>query len=626
MKAGLLAQEPATVVPQVEAVPVDAGKASELNAGGANDVPVLTSEAPMEVEGRIMHGVQLNRPLRDVAWAALFVMAVIAAFGLGTATVSKVNLAASTLKNCQDFTKSTEYTSHQISLTPSGDFSPDGNTAATGADSNTAATGADSNSLALQTAQLLCFICGVAVVISALFLLGLEKQARTITWVSVTMWPSLLALLGLNIVQKTGDPYGYLVVLMGVLWACVVYARREAVELTSELLRMSATAFKQNLGLVMTTAFPNIAVYILVLSPLFGMFSVSLSPQQAALMLAGCGDCNFETPASGDPQMGDQPQYGGPPPPPGYNYPSTPTAHSSDPTTWADLAGKCGDDADPGLPNQAIWVTLLLVIVWAKMLSRDIITCTVGGCIGLHYFETPFGGGSRALQGLKWSITSSFGSLCYSSFIMTVVAIIDAFLRRMREEANSGNNILLKIVMAIVMCLWGYLEAYLKFLSKMAVISLAITGEEFCPSAKKVQTMLWRNNLDGILVDSFGSVALWSFSFIVSVAVGFATWAVYGSDEFVSVLMGWLAGVCTFLMLMAIAGIVLLVSDTHYLCYILDLDHEHTPQPRTEHIHGLYQRAIGNRIRFLRANPKKWAATGPGKREKASGTQIAYAF
>eukprot|EP01043_Picozoa_sp_COSAG02_P037248 COSAG02_NODE_2781_length_8038_cov_3.889533_3_plen_625_part_00 len=624
MKAGLLAQEPATVVPHVEAVPVDTGTAAPVSNGGSNDVPVLTSEAPMEVEGRIMHGIELNRPLRDVGWAALFVMAVIAAFGLGTATVSKVNLAATTLHNCQAFTKSTQYTQHTAGGLPPSTSPGDP------PDSNTAAADPDMSSLATQTAQLLCFICGLAAAISALFLLGLEKQARAITWVSVTMWPSMLTLVGLKVAQQ-GDPWGYWFVFCGLLWACVVFARREAVELTSELLRMSATAFKQNLGLILTTALPNIALYILVLSPLCGMIYVCLSPQQAALQLAGCGACDFaQSSGTGtDPYAGP---YADPYSDAAYNRndPSTPTAHSSDPTTWGDLTDKCGEGADPGLPNQAIWVTLLFVCVWAKMLSRDIVACTVGGCIGLHYFETPFGGGSRAVQGLKWSMTSSFGSLCYSSFIMTLVAIIDAFLRRMQEEANSGSNIILKIVMMMVMCLWGYLEAYLKFLNKMAVLSLSITGENFCPSAKKVQTMLWRHNLDGILVDSFGGVALWSFSLIISVAGGFATYAyqslAHPGDDFSAAILGWLAGFMTFIMLMAIAGIVLLVSDTHYLCYIVDLDHEHAPQPRTEHIHGLYQRAIGNRIRFLRAHPKKWAATGPGKREKSSGTQIAYTF
>eukprot|EP01044_Picomonas_judraskeda_P004238 COSAG03_NODE_368_length_8526_cov_6.102053_10_plen_58_part_00 len=55
MKAGLLAEEAVTVVPQVAAVPVAAGGGSKSQ--GTNDVPVLTSDAPMEVEGKIMRGI-----------------------------------------------------------------------------------------------------------------------------------------------------------------------------------------------------------------------------------------------------------------------------------------------------------------------------------------------------------------------------------------------------------------------------------------------------------------------------------------------------------------------------------------------------------------------------------------
>merc|ERR1712146_865740 len=159
----------------------------------------------------------------------------------------------------------------------------------------------------------------------------------------------------------------------------------------------------------------------------------------------------------------------------------------------------------------------------------------------------------------------------------------------------------------------------------MAVLSLAITADPFCTSAKKVQTMLLRHNLDGILVDSFGGITLFCFSMTLSVVLGYAAYwyeLASSSSEPVAVAIGWLGGILGFLVLMSISGMVLLISNTHYLCYIMDLDHDHQPQPRTEHIHGLYQRAIANKIRSLRSNPKKWAASGPGKREKASGAQI----
>lgn len=610
MKAGLLDEgaspvtggAQATVVAQVAAVPV-------APAGG-NAVPVLSGVAPMEVEGQIYHGVQMTRPARDLAWAAFFGISLLVAVALGAHTLSSVSTAGDKLKTCDAFKKSFNLDNHP---TPSVQVQGDTDTAYTSQD-------ADIADIATKFVFNLSFIFVAAVCLSAVFLYGLEQHARIITWISVCVWPVFMLLLGVFMAtQKDAglQTQGYITCAVAALMACIIYARREAVELTSEILRMSATAFKQNLGLIPTTAIPGFLVSILVLSPLTGCFYVSLGPREAALMSAGCPECIVLD----DAHMSG---YGADP----YSDPYS-DSYSSPPSPvhWSDLQKECGDDVDPGPVNQAIVTTLAVVLIWVSMLRRDINTCTIGGCIGLHYFETPFGEGSRAVQGLKWAVTSSFGSLCYSSFLMTLVTIVDAFLRRMQEEARSGNNVALKIVMAIVMCLWAYLEAYLEFLNKMAVLSLALTADPFCASAKKVQNMLLRHNLDGILVDSFGSITLFCFSMTLSVMLGYAAYgyelaAKAGDSMAVAVgIVGWFFA---FLILMSISGMVLLISNTHYLCYIMDLDANQQPQPRTEHIHGLYQRAIANKIKILRQNPKKWASSGPGKREKATGTKIDY--
>ena len=36
----------------------------------------------------------------------------------------------------------------------------------------------------------------------------------------------------------------------------------------------------------------------------------------------------------------------------------------------------------------------------------------------------------------------------------------------------------------------------------------------------------------------------------------------------------------------------LVIANTHYFCYVLDLDHEYAPAARTQASHELYSRAI----------------------------------
>jgi len=79
-----------------------------------------------------------------------------------------------------------------------------------------------------------------------------------------------------------------------------------------------------------------------------------------------------------------------------------------------------------------------------------------------------------------------------------------------------------------------------------------------------------------------------------------------------------ISGIISFIVLNAIAGIVLVTCNTHYICYVLDLDHNFAPSATTASIHALYKRAIDNRIGNMKAGKgSAWAQSGPGKREAA---------
>eukprot|EP01048_Picozoa_sp_COSAG05_P001904 COSAG05_NODE_70_length_22091_cov_108.202164_4_plen_110_part_00 len=79
--------------------------------------------------------------------------------------------------------------------------------------------------------------------------------------------------------------------------------------------------------------------------------------------------------------------------------------------------------------------------IWVQMLSMEIRVANVAGAIGLHYFEQDINGTNRSVQSMKWALGSNFGSLCYCSFVLTVVEIIDYLVNRMLENARRGGAI-----------------------------------------------------------------------------------------------------------------------------------------------------------------------------------------
>ena len=187
---------------------------------------------------------------------------------------------------------------------------------------------------------------------------------------------------------------GGLTILGSLFIALIIWCKRAQVELTADLLRMSATAFKENLSLIFTTGLVSIGLALCVISPFGVMSVVAAAPDSLALIYAGCPGCDF-----------------------GNNQTVGPT--------FDQLESKCGDFHTEDVSIHAGTLVLLsFMVIWVGMLSKEMRIANVGGTIGLHYFEQEMSGENRAVKSLKWTLTSNFGSLCFCSLVLTIIEVI----------------------------------------------------------------------------------------------------------------------------------------------------------------------------------------------------------
>ena len=206
-----------------------------------------------------------------------------------------------------------------------------------------------------------------------------------------------------------------------------------------------------------------------------------------------------------------------------------------------------------------------------------------------------------------------------------------------------------RIVPAAPSCRFRALPAhwtYSPLLTTSSPVHTAVS-EPFCTSAKKTTKMLIRHNLDGVMVDYFASYTLRFFSLAVAAIVGCL--AYYGQRPTptqhttqhaqqprtaglstrpaaaamncrrchcrcfdtvtaltaatagtgipllaktitaggeIGEMLGVLAALVTYCVLAMVAGILLIIVNTIYVCYMLDLDHAYAPSgkptPRTQ--------------------------------------------
>ena len=129
-------------------------------------------------------------------------------------------------------------------------------------------------------------------------------------------------------------------------------------------------------------------------------------------------------------------------------------------------------------------------------------------------------------------------------------------------------------------------------------------------------------------VDYFAGYTLRFFSIAIAVLVG---WAMYHllplltsavmAGQGIGYVLGIIAGLLTYAVTAMLAGILLIVVNTVYICYMLDLDNAYVPAGKSVEIHALYGQAVDARRTYMRSNPKRWAKTGQGKREMTASTR-----
>jgi Plasma-membrane choline transporter len=127
-------------------------------------------------------------------------------------------------------------------------------------------------------------------------------------------------------------------------------------------------------------------------------------------------------------------------------------------------------------------------------------------------FRRYFGGVTRGntLLALKHSLTTSFGSLCFSSFVLTAVDM----LRRMSSRRRTS------IIGCIISVFMACCESIIQAITAFATVQMAATGEAFWQAACNVTALLSRNMLCTIRV-------WWMPSLVLNLSAVFFS-AVYG--------------------------------------------------------------------------------------------------
>jgi len=193
-------------------------------------------------------------------------------------------------------------------------------------------------------------------------------------------------------------------------------------------------------------------------------------------------------------------------------------------------------------PNQVLnflQIYYVFGLFWSWWLLLAVLQCTIAGAIGTWYWSL-----DKSSRGLpRLPIARAFGrtlryhlgSLAFGSLILAVLSTIRAILAYASYQAGKApNNKVLKACLACLQCCLACFERFLKFLNTNAYIEVAIYGTSFMTSAKRAFELIWRNAFRVAVVTQVSGLILLLGKLMVVMLVMLATLGMTQSSVFLS--------------------------------------------------------------------------------------------
>ncbi len=124
----------------------------------------------------------------------------------------------------------------------------------------------------------------------------------------------------------------------------------------------------------------------------------------------------------------------------------------------------------------------LVSFYWTTQVIKNVVHVTVAGTVGTWWFVPGEARSccSSAVVNSYWrSVTTSFGSICFGSLLVALIQATREIVYSMRTQENS-------LILCIIDCILGILEALAEYFNKWAYIYVGLYGYGFIEASTSV--------------------------------------------------------------------------------------------------------------------------------------------
>eukprot|EP00527_Entomoneis_sp_CCMP2396_P004820 CAMPEP_0198137520 /NCGR_PEP_ID=MMETSP1443-20131203/992_1 /TAXON_ID=186043 /ORGANISM="Entomoneis sp., Strain CCMP2396" /LENGTH=509 /DNA_ID=CAMNT_0043798973 /DNA_START=99 /DNA_END=1628 /DNA_ORIENTATION=+ len=169
-------------------------------------------------------------------------------------------------------------------------------------------------------------------------------------------------------------------------------------------------------------------------------------------------------------------------------------------------------------PNYGYLFLLFLAFFFGQQVLQNTVHVVTAGTVGHWWFEPSEAQGccSAAVVGsFIRATTTSFGSICFGSFIVAVIRALEALVHTARAQGD-GNECLLCVIECLLSCIGNLVE----YFNKWAFIYVGLYGYGYLEAGKSVITLLRNRGWEAIIADDLVNNTLLLVSVLVGCVVG----------------------------------------------------------------------------------------------------------
>ncbi|KAN0018285.1 hypothetical protein ACTFIU_010900 [Dictyostelium citrinum] len=222
-----------------------------------------------------------------------------------------------------------------------------------------------------------------------------------------------------------------------------------------------------------------------------------------------------------------------------------------------------------GAIQTCINVYLVFTLYWVFHVIKNTLHTTVSGLLATWYFcSGPNGVGmppNPTLGSARRALTTSFGSICFGSLIISIIET----LRYLSQMMINNRNVVVKIIGYIFNCILSMLSSIVQFFNTYAFTHVAIYGKSFCDSAKSTFTMFENRLGSTIINDNFVGTTIAIGGLVASLLLSILG-ALISIPFDMSVYGGALALFIGYLVIITNLEVVYSSTISLFVCYVME--------------------------------------------------------